>query len=51
MGGIKVDDLVIDLVIVSVLIFFFEDIFIFFDVCFVVEVGLLGEIWVVSRIE
>lgn len=50
-GGIWVDDFVIDLSICVVFMLSYEDVSVFIDVCFAGEVGLLGEIRVVNCIE
>lgn len=50
-GGVKFDELVIDFVIVISIVFSFRDIFLNFVDCFIGEVGLIGEVCWVLRIE
>lgn len=50
-GGLKVNDLVIDLFVISVILFSNMDMEIECDICMVGEVGLSGEIWFVNCIE
>lgn len=50
-GGVKINELVIDLVLVISIVFSYKEKGILFLECFIGEIGLIGEICCVNSIE